>query len=120
MNSARTQPVIVPIKWLTWAILLVRQGPPFESNRGKRSPNLIKTQSAGVPIKWLNWAILLARHQLPLLLLLLFSTWLAAAAHAAESHAADSSVTLHHFKLVGDLANDGAAFTLTATALVEN
>jgi len=57
----------------------------------------------------------LPKRPLFVLLLLLFAGWLAAAAHAAES-----LVTLQEFKLVGDLTNESATFTLTATAKVEN
>ncbi len=39
---------------------------------------------------------------------------------ATALQAAESAVTLKDFKLTGDLSGDGAAFTLTATARVEN
>ncbi len=77
---------------------------------------------SGVPTKWLTWAILLAqvvKHQFKRRLvvpaILLGAGWLGAAAGTAEK-----PVTLHDFKLAGDLSGDSAAFTLTATARVEN
>jgi len=48
-------------------------------------------------------------------LLLLCAGWLAGAEHPTEN-----PVTLLNFKLAGDLTNDSAAFTLTATARVNN
>ncbi len=43
-------------------------------------------------------------------------------ARAGESRAANGgpTVTLHDFKMVGELTGDNAAFTLTATARVDN
>jgi hypothetical protein len=73
-------------------------------------------------IKGLTWVVLLVkffRHQfkhcLLVPLLLVCAGRLAAAPRAAES-----PVTLKNFKLVGNLSGDSAAFTLTATARVEN
>jgi hypothetical protein len=55
------------------------------------------------------------KKRLLLSALLFWAGWVAAAEHAAES-----PVTLQNFKLAGDLTNDSAAFTLTATARVDN
>ena len=84
--------------------------------------NRAKTQPKGVPIKCRTWVILLAKvvkhqfkHRLVVPWLLLGAGWLPAAAPTAEK-----PVTLRDFKLVGNLASDSAAFTLTATARVEN
>src|SRR6185436_16630060 len=55
---------------------------------------------------------------------LLLASLIAAVAHAADSPAPTNpppvTVTLHDFKLAGDLSGERAVFTLTATARVEN
>ncbi|HTA30451.1 MAG TPA: hypothetical protein VK731_08190, partial [Candidatus Cybelea sp.] len=59
------------------------------------------------------------RLHLPILLLFL-TLLLCAVLPALADRAADKPVILQNFKLVADLTNDNASFTLTATARVEN
>src|SRR5882724_11766477 len=55
---------------------------------------------------------------------LLLAVMVAVEAHAADvpaqTNPAPAAVTLHDFKLAGDLSGERAVFTLTATARVEN